>query len=147
MNALLRSISPRFMALSSASSISHLPRRSWALSLVPRSLTSSANQAVSDTSAARADDLPARCRPSRIIPMALIGDRFGPLAASDRSEAVGRRRQPVPGLAAGRDDRLVVRPDAMAELVLPQVLPHVLDRVQLGAVARQRPEFPGRGRP
>src|SRR4051795_4136031 len=71
-----------------------------------------------------------------VIPRALIADRSGPLAAGDRGEAVGRRRQPVPGLAAGRDDRLVVRPDAMAELVLPQVLPDVLDRVQLGAVAR-----------
>jgi hypothetical protein len=75
---------------------------------------------------------------AKVIPTALIGDRFRPLAASDRGEPVGRRREPVPGLAAGRDDRLVVRPDAMAELVLPQVLPHVLDRVQLGAVARQR---------
>src|SRR4051794_16355235 len=72
-----------------------------------------------------------------VIPTALIADRSGPLAAGDRGQAVGRRRQPVPGLAAGRDDRLVVRPDAMAGLVLAQVLPHVLDRVQLGAVARQ----------
>src|SRR3954452_10095148 len=67
---------------------------------------------------------------TQLIPTALIADRSGPLAAGDRGQAVGRRRQPVPGLAAGRDDRLVVRPDAMAELVLPQVLPHVLDRVQ-----------------
>src|SRR4051794_6875717 len=75
---------------------------------------------------------------ARVIPTALIGDRFRPLAAGDRGEPVGRRREPVPGLAAGRDDRLVVRPDAMAELVLPQVLPHVLDRVQLGRVGGQR---------
>src|SRR4051812_29553145 len=78
---------------------------------------------------------------------ALIGDWFRPLAAGDRGEPVGRRRQPVPGLAAGRDDRLVVRPDAMAELVLAQVLPHVLDRVQLGCVGgqRQEGEVPGDG--
>src|SRR4051812_43993656 len=75
-----------------------------------------------------------------VIPTALIDDRSGPLAAGDRGQAVGRRHEPVPGLAAGRDDGLVVRPDPQAELVLPQVLPHVLDRVQLGAVARQRQE-------
>src|SRR4051794_9054609 len=75
---------------------------------------------------------------TQLIPTALVTDRFGPLAAGDRGEPVGRRRQPVPGVAAGRDDRLVVRPDAMAELVLPQVLPHVLDRVQLGRVGRER---------
>src|SRR5690242_179825 len=73
-----------------------------------------------------------------LIPTALVGDRSGPLAAGDRGEAVGRRQEPVPRLAAGRDDGLVVGPDAQAELVLAQVLPHVLDRVQLGAVARQR---------
>src|SRR5690348_4306488 len=76
----------------------------------------------------------------RLIPTALIGDQFRPLAAGDRGEPVGRRRQPVPGVAAGRDNGLVVRPDAMAQFVLAQVLPHVLDRVQLGAVARQRQE-------
>src|SRR4051794_20752135 len=74
---------------------------------------------------------------SRLIPAALIDDRLRPLAAGDRGEPVGRRQQPVPGVAAGGDDGLVVRPDAMAELVLAQVLPDVLDRVQLGAVARQ----------
>src|SRR3954452_24737098 len=61
-----------------------------------------------------------------VIPMALIADRFAPLASGDRGEAVGRRQQPVPGVAAGGDDRLVVGPDAQAELVLPQVLPEVL---------------------
>src|SRR4051794_14287794 len=82
-----------------------------------------------------------------LIPTALIGDQFRPLAAGDRGEPVGRRRQPVPGVAAGRDNGLVVRPDAMAQFVLSQVLPHVLDRVQLGAVARQRQEgdVPGDG--
>src|SRR4051794_35222191 len=55
-----------------------------------------------------------------LIPTALVADRFGPLAAGDRGEPVGRRQEPVPGLAAGRDDRLVVGPDAQAELVLAQ---------------------------
>src|SRR4051812_17181591 len=71
-----------------------------------------------------------RSRPRVADTNGLIADRFGPLAAGDRGQAVGRRREPVPRLAAGRDDGLVVRPDPQAELVLPQVLPHVLDRVQ-----------------
>src|SRR4051794_25206335 len=71
-----------------------------------------------------------------LIPTALIGDRFRPLAAGDRGEAVGRRHEPVPRLAAGRDDGVVVRPDPQAELVLAQVLPDVLDRVQLCALRR-----------
>src|SRR5690349_15782550 len=65
-----------------------------------------------------------------LIPTALIADRFGPLAAGDRGEPVGRPHEPVPRLAAGRDDRVVVGPDPQAELVLAQVLPDVLDRVQ-----------------
>src|SRR3954452_3235720 len=72
-----------------------------------------------------------------VILTALVGDRFGPLAAGDERGAVGPPQEPVPRLAAGRDDGLVVRPDPQAELVLAQVLPDVLDRVQLGAVARQ----------
>jgi hypothetical protein len=65
-----------------------------------------------------------------VIPTALGADRFGPLAAGDRGEPAGRRREPVPRLAAGRDDGLVVGPDPQAELVLAQVLPDVLARVQ-----------------
>src|SRR3954469_14599366 len=42
---------------------------------------------------------PHRERTYGLIPMALIADRFGPLAAGDRGEAVGRRQQPVPGVA------------------------------------------------
>src|SRR3954452_5355664 len=44
------------------------------------------------------------CRQSglaRLILTALVGDRFGPLAAGDRGEAVGHRQEPVPRLAAG----------------------------------------------
>src|SRR4051812_47696706 len=47
-----------------------------------------------------------------LILTALIGDWFRPVATGDRGEPVGRRRQPVPGVAAGRNDRVVVRPDA-----------------------------------
>src|SRR3954451_22744861 len=48
-------------------------------------------------------------RKPRLIPAALIDDRLRPLAAGDRGEPVGRRQQPVPGVAAGGDDGLVVR--------------------------------------
>src|SRR4051812_14790422 len=75
-----------------------------------------------------------------VIPTGLAADRFGPLAAGDRGEPVGGPRQPVPGLAEGRDDGVVVRPDPEAQLVLAQVLPHVLDRVPLGRVGGQRQE-------
>src|SRR4051795_10933115 len=75
-----------------------------------------------------------------VISTALVGDRSGPLATGDRGEPVGRGHEPVPRLAAGRDDGVVALPDAMAELVLPQVLPDVLDRVQLGRVGRERQE-------
>src|SRR4051794_9263325 len=61
--------------------------------------------------------------PSTLIPAALTDDRFRPLAAGDRGEAVGRRHKPVPRLAAGRDDGVVALPDTMAELILAQVLP------------------------
>src|SRR5919107_1369096 len=75
-----------------------------------------------------------------VIPTALIADCYGPAAAGDRGEPVGHGHQRVPGLAAGRDDRVVVRPDAQAEPVLPQVLPDVLDGIQLGRAGRQRQE-------
>src|SRR5690349_12007160 len=83
----------------------------------------------------------------RLILTALVGDRFGPLAAGDRGEPVRRRHEPVPRLAAGRGAAVVALPDAMAELVLAQVLPDVLDRVQLGRVGRERQqgEVPGDG--
>src|SRR3712207_8275779 len=41
-------------------------------------------------------------------------------------------------IAAGRHDGLVAVPHAVAEPVLAQALPYVLDRVQLRRIARQR---------
>src|SRR6476620_11568686 len=72
-----------------------------------------------------------------LIPTALVADRFGPLAAGNRGDPAGLGHERVPGPATALDDRGVVAPDAVAELVLAQVLPHVLDRVQLRAVGRQ----------
>jgi hypothetical protein len=73
-----------------------------------------------------------------LIPAALAGDRFGPLAAGDGGDPIGHGHQRVPGLAASVDDRGVVRPDPQAELVLPQIVPEILDRVEFWAIARQR---------
>jgi hypothetical protein len=42
----------------------------------------------------------------------------------------------IPGVAAGIDDSIVAIEDTIAELVLAQVLPDVLDRIELG---RNRP--------
>lgn len=46
--------------------------------------------------------------------------------------------EPVPGVAAGFDDGVVVFEDAVGELVLSQVLPDVLGGVEFWAVWRQR---------
>src|SRR3954452_5425729 len=42
-----------------------------------------------------------------VIPTALVGDRLAPLEGVDGGEPVGRGHEPVPRLAAGRDDRRV----------------------------------------
>jgi hypothetical protein len=61
---LVPSTSARLIALSSASSTIHLPRKSCAASLVPTALISSVNQSGFGTRAAKADDLPPPCGPS-----------------------------------------------------------------------------------
>ena len=43
----------------------------------------------------------------------------------------------IPGIAAGIDDSFVAVKDAIAELVLAQVLPDVLDRIELGRIGRR----------
>ena len=78
--------------------------------------------------------------PRVVIPTASGGDRFGPFAARDGGDPVRHGHERVPGLAAGFDDGLVAGPDPQAELVLAQILPDVLDRIELGAVGRQRQE-------
>ncbi len=73
-----------------------------------------------------------------IIPAALINDLFGPFAVGDLGDFVGEVDQGVPRGAAGIDDGLFVVVDPVGEKVLAQVLPDVLDRVELRRVARQR---------
>ena len=43
----------------------------------------------------------------------------------------------IPRIAAGIDDSVVAGEDTIAELVLAQVLPDVLDRIELGRISRQ----------
>jgi hypothetical protein len=43
----------------------------------------------------------------------------------------------IPSIAAGVDDGVVAVEDAVAELVLPQILSDVLDRIEFGRIGRQ----------
>ena len=52
-------------------------------------------------------------------------------------ESIGHGEEIVPGHAAGVDDGVVVVEDAEREIVLAQVFPDVLGRVQLGRIGRQ----------
>jgi hypothetical protein len=66
-----------------------------------------------------------------VIPEALCADRFCPIALSDRADAFWQSHQRVPGIAARIDDRFVVFKHSVAQEVLPEVLPNVLNRVEL----------------
>ena len=68
------------------------------------------------------------------------GDRFGPFAAGDGGDPLWHDHEGIPGVAAGLDDGVVAGPDPQAELVLAQIFPDVLDRIELGAVGRQGQE-------
>lgn len=63
-----------------------------------------------------------------------------PGSGGDGAYNVELGQEAVPGLTAGLDDGGVVVPDLEAESVLAEILPDVLDRVELGAVGRQRQE-------
>ena len=43
----------------------------------------------------------------------------------------------IPSIAAGIDDGVVAVEDTIAELVLAQVLPDILDRIEFGRIGRQ----------
>ena len=55
-----------------------------------------------------------------------------PISHSDGHDRFGLIDELVPGLATGLDDGVVIFEDAVREPVLSEVLPDVLDRVQLG---------------
>ena len=65
----------------------------------------------------------------QLIPTALSGHRFCPLALGDGSEAVGHLHQPVPGLGACVHDCIVALPNTVAEKVASQELPDIFHRV------------------
>src|SRR5467141_481738 len=70
-----------------------------------------------------------------LIPIALSFDRC-PLPGGYRGHAVAIGEERIPSLAACLDDVLVALPDPHAELIATQILPDVLDRVELGRVGR-----------
>src|SRR6266404_512443 len=70
-----------------------------------------------------------------VIPIALSFDRC-PLPGGYRGHAVALGEERIPSLAACLDDVLVALPDPHAELIATQILPDVLDRVELGRVGR-----------
>ena len=61
---------------------------------------------------------------------------MSPIPYADGHDGFGLCDEPVPGVAAGVEDGVVVIEDAVREPVLSEVLPDVLDRVQLCALLR-----------
>ena len=61
-----------------------------------------------------------------------------PVPHADGPDGLRLCDEPVPGLAAGLEDSVVVLEDAVREPVLAQVLPDVLDRVEFGRARRQQ---------
>ena len=59
-----------------------------------------------------------------------------PIPDADGHDGLGLCDEAVPGVAAGVEDGVVVFEDAVREPVLAEVLPDVLDRVQLCALQR-----------
>ena len=55
-----------------------------------------------------------------------------PLSHTDGHDRFGLVDEFVPGLATGLDDGVVIFEDAVGEPILTEVLPDILDRVQLG---------------
>src|SRR6266404_2391499 len=61
-----------------------------------------------------------------------------PVTGGDRGYAIGRCDQAVPGAAARIDNGLVSIPDAVAQEILAEKPPDVLDRVEFRGIGRQR---------
>jgi len=73
--------------------------------------------------------LTAQLRAMGLIPVALSGHRFCPLAPGNGSDAVWHLHQLVPRLGACVHDRIVALPDTVAEKIAAQELPDIFDRV------------------
>ena len=63
---------------------------------------------------------------------------MGPISQSDGHDRLWLIDELVPGLATGLDDGVVIFDDAVREPILAEVLPDVLDRVQLGGARGQQ---------
>ena len=74
-----------------------------------------------------------------VIPTALRIERC-PGSDCDGSDLGDVGNERVPGAAAGTDDLVVAVPNGDVEEVAADLCPHVLDRVQLGRIARERQE-------
>ena len=72
-----------------------------------------------------------------LIPAPLRTDRCGPVEGGEGTNAASVVEKGVPGRAAGVEDVVVARPEAMREEALAQVQPHSFDRVQLGRIGGQ----------
>ena len=73
---------------------------------------------------------------AHLIPTAL-GINLCPPSGGDGPHDLWLSEEAVPGVAAGLDDGGVVLPNLEAEPVLAEILPDVLDGVELRAVGRQ----------
>src|ERR671939_583113 len=73
----------------------------------------------------------------QLIPAALDIDCFCPGPSGDGADTLGQAHQPIPSLTAAVHNRRLIRPDPKAQLVLTNILPHILHRVQFGAVGWQ----------
>ena len=57
---------------------------------------------------------------------------MSPFSRSDGHDCFGLIDELVPSFATGLDDGVIIFEDAVGEPILAQVLPDILDRVQLG---------------
>src|SRR5271166_1183903 len=81
---------------------------------------------------------PTPCRSPGALPAALCGDRFCPGARSNGSNFLRHAHQLVPCVTTRIHDGLVVLPNAVAEKVGPEKLPHILDRLEPRSGSRFR---------
>ena len=79
-------------------------------------------------------ELPNRCE--RLIPDPLRIDRR-PIEVTEGADAAGFVEEGVPGGAAGVEDVVLGRPQAVREEALAKVEPNPLDGVELGGIGRQ----------
>ena len=85
----------------------------------------------------RSSTMPELFWEQEVIPTPLRSDRCGPIEGAEGADAAGLGEERVPGRAAGIQDVVVGRPEAVREEALAEVQPDPLDRVELGGIGRQ----------